>query len=131
MAEQPTTSEPAIRLDRWLWATRFYKSRALAAEACEGGKVEVNGHPAKPHKLVRVHDLVSFTHPSGRKELKVLALSERRGPAPEARLLYDDLSPPPPPREERVVFGSLPFRPPGLGRPTKRERRQTERLRGR
>ena len=131
MTERLTTAEPAVRLDRWLWATRFYKSRALAAEACEGGKVEVNGHPAKPHKLVRVHDLVSFTHPSGRRELKVLALSERRGPAPEARLLYDDLSPPPPPREERVVFGSLPFRPPGFGRPTKRERRQTERLRGR
>jgi ribosome-associated heat shock protein Hsp15 len=93
--------------------------------------VEVNGHPAKSHKLVRVHDLVSFTHPSGRKELKVLALAERRGPASAARLLYEDRSPPAPPREERPFFAPPPFRSPGLGRPTKRERRETERLRGR
>ncbi len=130
MAEQSTT-ETAVRLDRWLWAARFYKSRALAAEVCDGGKVEVNGHMAKPHKLVRVHDTVSFTHPSGPKELKVLALAERRGPAPAARLLYEDHSPPPPPREERPFFVPPPFRPPGMGRPTKRERRETERLRGR
>ncbi len=131
MPEQPTTTEPAVRLDRWLWAARFYRSRTLAAEACDGGKVEVNSHTAKPHKLVRVQDMIAFTHPSGRKELKVLALSERRGPAPEARLLYEDLSPPPPPREERPTFALPPFRLPGLGRPTKRERRQMERLRGR
>ena len=129
MAEQETTNA-AVRLDRWLWAARFYKSRALAAEACDGGKVAVNGHTAKPHKLVRVQDTVSFPHPSGAKELKVLALTERRGPAPEARLLYEDHSPPPP-REERSFFVPPPFRPPGMGRPTKRERRETERFRGR
>ncbi|MGH7962512.1 MAG: RNA-binding S4 domain-containing protein [Candidatus Binatia bacterium] len=129
VVERSTT--PAVRLDRWLWATRFYKSRSLAAEACDGGKVEVNGHTAKPHKLVHVQDMVTFTHPSGHKELKVLALSERRGPASEARLLYEDLSPPPPPREERPFFIPPPLRAPGLGRPTKRERRDMERLRGR
>jgi ribosome-associated heat shock protein Hsp15 len=130
MAEQSTT-ETAVRLDRWLWAARFYKNRTLAAEVCDGGKVEVNGHTAKPHKLVRVNDMVSFTHPSGPKELKVLALAERRGPAPAARVLYEDHSPPPPPREERPFFVPPPFRPAGMGRPTKRERRETERLRGR
>ncbi|HKA52276.1 MAG TPA: RNA-binding S4 domain-containing protein [Candidatus Binatia bacterium] len=130
MAEQSTTTD-TVRLDRWLWSARFYKSRALAAEACDGGKVEVNGHPAKPHKLVRVHDTVSFTHPGGRKELKVLALAERRGPASVARLLYEDHSPPPPPREDRPFRAPPPFRAPGMGRPTKRERRETERLRGR
>jgi ribosome-associated heat shock protein Hsp15 len=124
-------SNDAIRLDRWLWAARFYKSRALAAEVCDGGKVEVNGHTAKPHKLVRINDMLSFMHPGGPKELKVLALTERRGPASEARLLYEDHSPPPPPREERPSFAPPPFRLPGLGRPTKRERRETERLRGR
>jgi len=128
--EQQATND-AVRLDRWLWAARFYKSRALAAEACDSGKVEVNGHTAKPHKSVRVHDLVSFTHPSGPKELKVLALAERRGPASEARLLYEDHSPPPPPREERPFFAPPPVRLPGVGRPTKRERREIERRRGR
>jgi ribosome-associated heat shock protein Hsp15 len=120
----------AVRLDRWLWAARFYKSRALAAEACDGGKVDVNGHTAKPHKLVRVQDSVCFTHPSGPKELTVLALSERRGPATAARLLYEDLSPPPPPREHRPFVAPPLLRPTGLGRPTKRDRRQIERVRG-
>ena len=121
----------AVRIDKWLWAARFYKTRSLAADACDGGKVEVNGHSAKPHKLVRVHDKLSFTHPSGPKEVTVTALSDRRGPASEARLLYEDHSPPPPPREERPFFVPPLRRLPGLGRPTKRERRETERLRGR
>lgn len=126
-----STAQEAVRIDKWLCAARFYKTRSLAADACDGGKVEVNGHAAKPHKLVRVNDKLSFTHPSGPKEITVLGLSERRGPAPEARLLYEDHSPPPPPREERHFFAPPPLRPIGLGRPTKRERRETERLRGR
>lgn len=130
MAEE-AESRNAVRIDKWLWAARFYKTRALAADACDGGKVEVNGHSAKPHKLVRVDDKLSFTHPSGPKEVTVIALSDRRGPASEARLLYEDHSPPPPPREERPFFAPLPSRLPGFGRPTKRDRRETERLRGR
>lgn len=126
-----STAQEAVRIDKWLCAARFYKTRSLAADACDGGKVEVNGHTAKPHKLVRVNDKLSFTHPSGLKEITVIGLSERRGPAPEARLLYEDHSPPPPPREERHFFAPPPLRPIGLGRPTKRERRETERLRGR
>lgn len=122
---------PAVRIDRWLWATRLYKSRSLAAEACDGGKVKVNGRTAKPHKLVRVSDAVSVTHPAGRKEFTVVALAERRGPASEARQLYEDHSPPPPPREERSVFVPPQFRPHGAHRPTKRERRQIGKLRGR
>ncbi len=129
MPEQETNE--AVRLDRWLCATRFYKTRALAADACDGGKVEVNGHTAKPHKLVRVNDTVTFSHPSGPKDLKVLSLAERRGSATEARLLYEDHSPPPPPREERFYSAPPPLRQMGMGRPTKRERRDTERLRGR
>ena len=130
MTEQAKLDE-AVRLDRWLWAARFYKSRSLAADACDGGKIEVNGHSAKPHKLVRVNDTVVFTHPSGPKELKVLALSEKRGPFSEARLLYEDHSPPPPPREKPFYVAPPPLRGQGTGRPTKRERRETERLRGR
>ncbi len=123
------TSTPAVRADRWLWAARFYKSRSLAAEACEGGKVEVNGHTAKPHKLVRVDDTLALTHPHGLKKLKVRAVSEKRGPATEARLLYEDHSPP---QDEVFDFFARPSsRSRGSGRPTKRERRETEWLRGR
>lgn len=122
---------PTVRVDRWLWATRLYKSRSLASEACDGGKVKVNGNNAKPHKLVRINDEVSVTHPAGRKEFKVIALAEKRGPATEARLLYEDNSPPPPPREERGFFVPPQFRPHGMRRPTKRERRQIELVKGR
>ena len=125
----PDTSAPAVRADRWLWAARFYKSRSLAAEACEGGKVEVNGHTAKAHKLVRVADTLEFPHPHGLKKLKVLAVSDKRGPATEARLLYEDHSPP---QDADFDFFAQPsFRSRGSGRPTKRERRETEWLRRR
>lgn len=124
-------TEAAVRIDRWLSAIRLYKSRSLAAEACDGGKVKVNGNNAKPHRLVRVNDEVSVTHPAGRKEFKVIALAEKRGPASEARLLYEDNSPPPPPREEQGFFVPPQFRPHGMRRPTKRERRQIERVKGR
>ena len=125
----PNPSDLAVRADRWLWAARFYKSRSLAAEACEGGRVEVNGHTAKAHKLVRVDDTLEFTHPHGLKKLKVRAVSDKRGPATEARLLYEDHSPP----QEATFdfFDQQSFRSRGSGRPTKRERRETEWLRGR
>ena len=117
-----------VRLDKWLWAARFYKSRSLAQAACDGGKVDVNAQAAKPSRGIRAGDRVQLTLGEWRRELVVKALSERRGPAAEARALYDDLSPPPPPRalrSPRVVF-----RAPGMGRPTKRERRLHDRLRG-
>ena len=120
----------AVRIDRWLWATRLYKSRSLAADACDRGKVKVNGHAARPHKPVRAGDAVSVTHPAGHKEFTVVALAERRGPASEARLLYEDHSPPPPSGKERSVFAPSQFWPRGVRRPTKRERRQIERVRG-
>lgn len=125
------TSVPAVRADRWLWAARFYKSRSLAAEACEGGKVEINGHTAKAHKLVRAADMLEFSHPHGPKKLKVRAVSEHRGPATEARLLYEDHSPPPPADVGFDFFGHPSVRDRGSGRPTKRERRETEWLRRR
>ena len=126
MARTPPPDE--IRLDRWLWAARFYKSRSLAHAACGGGKVHVNGQAAKPSRAVRVEDRLHLTLGEWRREVVVRALSERRGPALEARTLYDDLSPPPPPRANRPPPPAA--RAPGLGRPTKRERRQVDRLRG-
>lgn len=116
----------AVRADKWLWAARFFKSRSLAAAACDGGKVDVNGDRAKPAKLLRPGDLLRVTLPGGKKLVKVLALAERRGPALRAQLLYEDLTPPPPP--EPTPASSPVYRPHGTGRPTKRERRLLQRL---
>lgn len=124
MHEKPQTTP--VRLDRWLWAARLFRSRSLAAAGCEGGKAEVNGQRAKPHRLVRVGDLIEVTTVGGRRRLRVRGTAERRGPAAAARELYEDLTPPPPPREERVEPPARRAR--GAGRPTKRERRQLERF---
>jgi len=117
----------AVRLDRWLWAARMFRSRTLAADACDGGKVHVNGGAAKPHKSLHIGDLLTLTTETGKRELRVLGLCERRGPYAEARQLYDDLTPPPPPRVEREAPPL--WRERGSGRPTKRDRRRIERLR--
>ena len=117
----------SLRIDKWLWAARAFKTRSLAAEACDGGKVDLNGDAAKPAKPVRAGDRVEITTPVGRRVLKVVALSDRRGPAPAARALYEDLTPPAPPR---IRQARPPYRAPGAGRPTKRERREIDRLRG-
>ncbi len=114
-------------MDKWLWAARFFKTRSLAAAACAGGKVDVNDEAAKPAKAVRTGDRLRITLPREKRIVKVLALSDTRGPAPVARALYEDLTPPAPPRLRRAP---PPYRPPGAGRPTKRERRELERLRG-
>ena len=116
-----------MRIDKWLWAARAFKTRSLAAGACDGGKVDVNGDAAKPARSVRPGDRVEITTPVGRRILKVAALSEQRGAAPVAQTLYEDLTPPAPPRSRQP---RPPYRPPGAGRPTKRERRDLDRLRG-
>jgi ribosome-associated heat shock protein Hsp15 len=116
-----------IRIDKWLWAARAFKTRSLAADACVGGKVDVNGEAAKPAKGVRAGDRIEITTPVGRRILKVIALSDRRGSATVARALYEDLTPPAPPRTRQP---KPPYRAPGAGRPTKRERREIDRLRG-
>ncbi|MBK7580309.1 MAG: RNA-binding S4 domain-containing protein [Myxococcales bacterium] len=114
----------SVRIDRWLAAARFFKSRTQASDACLGGHVRVNENPARPSHLVRVGDRVRAIAPRGEVILEVLALAEKRlAPAP-ARALYQDFSPPPPPREERVAV-----RDRGAGRPTKADRRALQRLR--
>jgi ribosome-associated heat shock protein Hsp15 len=117
----------SVRVDKWLWAARVFKTRSLASDACDGGKVDVNDASVKPAKIVRPGDLVKVTLPQGRRRiLKVVALSDRRGSAAVAATLFEDLTPPEPPR---VRLAPPPFRPPGAGRPTKRERRTMDRLR--
>jgi ribosome-associated heat shock protein Hsp15 len=118
----------SVRIDKWLWAARVFKTRSLAAEACDGGKVDLNDQAAKPAKLVRPGDSVKVTLSEGRRRiLRVLAVDDRRGSAPVAARLFEDHSPPAPPRTR---YAPPPFRPPGAGRPTKRERRDLDRLRG-
>ena len=117
----------SVRIDKWLWAARVFKTRSLAADACDGGKVHVNDQSTKPAKGVRPGDYIKVTLPQGRRRvLKVVGLDERRGAPAHARLLYDDLTPPEAPRPR---WSPPPFRPPGAGRPTKRERRALDRLR--
>jgi ribosome-associated heat shock protein Hsp15 len=115
----------SVRLDRFLWASRLFKSRTLAQAACEANHVRVNGEPARSSQPLRVGDEVRAFSPRGTVVWEVLKLAEKRLGAPEARLLYADHSPPPPPKEERVAVRAR-----GAGRPTKAERRAMTRFRG-
>ena len=122
------TAATSLRIDKWLWAARFFKTRSLAAGACTGGKVDINDEAAKPAKAVRVGDMIRMTLPRGRRRIiRVVTLDDHRGPASVAQTLYEDLTPPEPPRARQAP---PPYRPPGAGRPTKRERRQLDRLTG-
>lgn len=85
---------PRLRLDRWLWHARFHKSRSLAAAACTAGRIRLNGTlVAKAHQQVRPGDVLTFPLGARIRVVRVLALGVRRGPSPEARTLYEDLSP--------------------------------------
>ncbi len=119
----------SIRVDKWLWAARVFKTRSLASTACDGGKVDLNDEAAKPAKRVRAGDFIKVTLPRGRRRiLRVAAVGDRRGSTEAARVLYEDLTPPESPHARQA---RPPSREPGAGRPTKRERRDIERLRGR
>lgn len=116
----------SVRLDKWLWAARCFKTRGLASEACNAGHVKVGGVTAKPARPLRRGDEVTIKTGDGLRILAVKGLSERRGPATAARTLYDDKSPPRPPPDAAGVV----VRDRGLGRPTKQDRREIRRLRG-
>jgi len=123
------TPAPSLRLDKWLWHARFARTRSLAAKLVSEARFRINGNPTeKAHHAVRPGDVLTFPLGPHIRVIKVLALGARRGPAPEARLLYEDLDPPqpnPPASKDPPVA----LREDGAGRPTKRERRQTDRLR--
>jgi ribosome-associated heat shock protein Hsp15 len=122
-------SDPSVRLDKWLWAARFLKTRTLAAEAIAGGKVLVNGARAKRAKPIHVGDRVRLRLGPYEYQLTVRALSERRGPAAQAILLYDEDAAAKQAREELAAQHKLlptpAFR--GKGRPTKKQRRDIDR----
>ena len=122
-----------IRVDKWLWAARFYKTRALAAKACELGRVRSNGQLAKAAREVKVGDKLHVTNDSGLFDIEVLALSEVRGPAAEAQKLYAETEQSKQARAQIVAerkaqaqFEELP-----VAKPTGRDRRMLSRLRGR
>jgi ribosome-associated heat shock protein Hsp15 len=118
-----------VRLDKWLWAARFFKTRALAVEAIDGGKVKLNGAAAKRAKLVGSGDSVRIRLGPYEHDVLVREVSERRGPAAQAALLYEET---PASREARerlkwqLDHAPAPFSS-GKGRPTKRDRRDLER----
>ena len=124
------------RLDKWLWCARFFKSRTLASALLNAGKLRLSGKvDNKAHQLVRVGDVLTFPQGPWIRVVKVLSLAERRGPAPEAQALYEDLSPIAGQRtvsEDGASFEAVPAeRERGEGRPTKQERRAVDRLMGR
>ena len=115
---------PRIRLDKWLWQARFFKTRSLASKVVGERGVRVNGAPtSKPSRLIAVGDVLTFTAGERVRVVRLLGLGARRGPATEAQALYDDMSPPPPERD-----ADAPKMTQG-GRPTKRDRRSFDKLR--
>jgi ribosome-associated heat shock protein Hsp15 len=123
----------SVRIDKWLWAARFFKTRALASRACDLGRVLANGQPLKPAREIRIGDRLQVTNDGGDFQIEVLLLSDVRGPAPVAQTLYreSDAS-----RQARQKAAderrALPnFEPLPDARPSKRDRRQIIRFRGR
>jgi ribosome-associated heat shock protein Hsp15 len=122
-----------VRLDKWLWAARFFKTRSLAAKACELGRIDVHGQPAKPSRELRAGDSLTVKNDSGIFSIEVLALSEMRGPAAVAQTLYRETDAS---RSARLALAAerkaLPhFEFARDGKPSKRDRRVIDRLRGR
>jgi ribosome-associated heat shock protein Hsp15 len=125
-----------VRLDVWLDVACLFKTRSEAQKACKGGKVDVNGQAAKPHREIQLGDRVEITRPFGRRQtVAVLAMTEKHIPKADARLLYDDLTPKPTPEEielRKLARMAAPFtRPASAGAPDRRERRALRRLKGR
>jgi len=123
----------SVRMDKWLWAARFFKTRSLAARACDLGRIQSNGQPAKPAREVRIGDRLRITNEGGDFEVEVLILSEVRGPASVAQTLYRESEASRELRHKVAAerkamkqFEELP-----AGRPSKRDRRRIIQFRGR
>ena len=125
-------SDTRVRLDKWLWAARFYKTRALAAEAIDGGKVDVNDARVKRAKLVQVGDQVRVRQTPFEHVVMVRGISEKRGPASVAATLYEETAESKAKREALATqIRSMPHDDWDSGRPTKRDRREIQRFRRR
>ena len=119
----------SLRLDKWLWYARFFKSRSLATQVSAKGRIRINGKVIrKAHQGLHIGDVLTFSKGHDIRVVRVVNLGSRRGPAAEAQALYDDLDPPMP--RKKSDAGAPAQRERGHGRPTKRERRETDRFRG-
>jgi ribosome-associated heat shock protein Hsp15 len=123
---------PGVRMDKWLWAARFFKTRSLAARACDLGRIQYNKQPAKPAREVHIGDLLHIKTEAGDFEVEVLLLSEVRGPATVAQTLYRETESG---RELRLKVAqerkaSFISSPAPQGRPSKRDRRKIHQFRG-
>ena len=121
----------SIRIDKWLWAARFFKTRSLAARACDLGRIQCNGQPAKPAREVRTADMLRIRNEAGEFTVEVLLLSEVRGPAPVAQTLYRETDAS---REARLQAAAerkamMNYAPAPSGRPSKRDRRLIKKFR--
>ncbi|WP_156724058.1 RNA-binding S4 domain-containing protein [Streptomyces apocyni] len=121
------TDTGTVRVDSWIWSVRLTKTRSAAASACRAGHVRVNGERAKPAQTVTAGDEVRLRHAGRDRVVVVRRVIRKRVGAPVAAECYEDNSPPPPPRETTAPAG---VRDRGTGRPTKRDRREMDRLRG-
>lgn len=127
MASGMASDNAPVRVDSWIWSVRLTKTRSLAATACRGGHVRVNGERVKAAHAVRPGDEVRLFHAGRERIVVVKRLVRKRVGAAVAAECFIDNSPPPPPREELAAVG---HRDRGAGRPTKRDRRDMDRLRG-
>ncbi|MCE2516325.1 MAG: RNA-binding S4 domain-containing protein [Alphaproteobacteria bacterium] len=122
--------DATMRIDKWLWAARFFKTRADANRLVASGRLRLDGEVmSKPHRNIRIGQVLTFPKADDVRVIKILAMATRRGPATEAATLYDDLAPPEP-RQRASAHAPKPFemRDAGSGRPTKRERRKIDQL---
>ena len=123
-------AEGGIRMDKWLWHARLFKSRSLATQFCNAGKLRVDGVVIrKAHFLARPNMVLTFSRGPQVRIIKILLLGSRRGPATEAKALYEDLSPSMSPTRTEAHSSATVIRTMGSGRPTKRERRKLDQLR--
>lgn len=114
-----------VRIDKWLWAARFFKTRSLATDAVDNGRVRLDGERIKPARPVKIDDKLTIDNGAETWEVRVLAISDQRGPAPVARALYQETEASVTRRDNELEARKL-YREPGTtikGRPTKRDRR--------
>lgn len=124
-------SDAGVRIDKWLWAVRLFKTRSLAAEACRGGKVKVNDAPAKAARDVRIGDLLDVQTVEFRRKVRVVGMVDKRVGAAAVPQFMDDLTAPGEfKRRSEPGFRPVSLRPKGSGRPTKKERRQLDEFNG-
>jgi ribosome-associated heat shock protein Hsp15 len=119
-----------IRIDKWLWAARFFKTRTLASEACESGRIACNGQPAKPSRILKLNDLLHIRNEAGEFDIHVLALSDVRGAAAIAQTLYAETDASKLARQQAAAFDAQArklnpelYPRPARGKPSKRDRR--------